>query len=372
MPIERYIIARWAYSMGKPIMTDQEYDYLHRMISLQKDPRALEYLNRTWSDDPCPVELLIKYNLKHLITNVEFYEKGESIESVNEEFKLDSILRDYKEDEFILVSPKINGWSVRIQINKGIVVSVKSRARENNNEMSFDNYISEYQRVIDSNLKDKSFSGLVMGEAFLTHQNFETLKIKEKVTSQVASIITAIKKHPYLITVNIFNIIEDGKEYKNKLDKYERLKELGIPTVNYKMVLKKDLIEYLKTVSKDENNYLTDGIVIDLPDNKIYAIRLFNYKNAIYKSVVTGIEEDFNAVNMSLKLLIEPVVTREGSIQRKLDIDNLSRIQEFGITLGSTVFFEKISDSVANISQLTKEFNKYASNNNDSTINETS
>lgn len=371
MLIEKYIIARWAYSLGKPIISDQEYDYLHKILLLKKDPQVMEYLNRTWSDDPCPVELLVKHNLKHLITNVEFYEKGESIESVNEESKLDMILNHFEDNEMILISPKINGWSVRIQVNNGVVVSVKSRARENNNEMTFDNYILEYQKVLDSNLKDKSFTGLLMGEAFLTHTNFEILKTKENVSSQVASIITAMKKHPYLINVNIFNIVEDGREFKNKIEKKERLEELGIPTVNYTQLPKSIVKTYLQIVSKDMYKYLTDGIVLDLPDNKIYAIRLYQYQNTIYRSIVVGIEEDFNAVNMSMKLLIEPVVTREGSIQRKLDIDNLSRINEFGITLGSTVFFEKISDSVANICQMTKEFSN-ASNNNNNSIDATS
>ena len=62
---------------------------------LKKEEPENEYINRSWSDDPCPVELLRKYNMLHLIRNVEFIHKSESIPSINSEEK-------YKERYFDL------------------------------------------------------------------------------------------------------------------------------------------------------------------------------------------------------------------------------------------------------------------------------
>ena len=54
--IVKYIIARWAYSVGQPIMSDAEYTILDRSMKARfpKNP----YCQRSWSSDPCPVAML--------------------------------------------------------------------------------------------------------------------------------------------------------------------------------------------------------------------------------------------------------------------------------------------------------------------------
>ena len=83
--LEKYIIARWCYAIGEDFISDMEYRGIEDI--LKKEEPENEYINRSWSDDPCPVELLRKYNMLHLIRNVEFIHKSESIPSINSEEK---------------------------------------------------------------------------------------------------------------------------------------------------------------------------------------------------------------------------------------------------------------------------------------------
>ena len=78
-----YVIARWAYSIGEPIIDDAQYNMLHQMI-VEKYP-DWEYVTRSWSSDPCPIELLKSYNLLDLIRKVVLTDKTESIPSLQTE-----------------------------------------------------------------------------------------------------------------------------------------------------------------------------------------------------------------------------------------------------------------------------------------------
>lgn len=79
--IVKYIIARWAYSVGQPIMSDAEYTVLDRAMKAKypKNPYCL----RSWSSDPCPVAMLREYGYPQLIRAVVLSDKTESIPSLN-------------------------------------------------------------------------------------------------------------------------------------------------------------------------------------------------------------------------------------------------------------------------------------------------
>ena len=57
----RYILARWCYMMGEPIISDIEYDALDKAYK-EKYPYT-EYATRKWAYDDCPKELLQQYGL---------------------------------------------------------------------------------------------------------------------------------------------------------------------------------------------------------------------------------------------------------------------------------------------------------------------
>ena len=51
--LDQFILSRWAYSIGEPIITDPEYTVL--LNAVKSEYPNSEYVNRSWSSDPCPV-----------------------------------------------------------------------------------------------------------------------------------------------------------------------------------------------------------------------------------------------------------------------------------------------------------------------------
>ena len=364
----KYIIARWAYSQGKPTMSDQEYNMLESLLktSYVNDEELQQYFNRTWSDDPKPIELLKHYNISEFLDeedgeDIAMYAKGESITSLTNIAELEQLANKFK-TQLCILTPKINGWNARFEFIDGELQNIKSRSRENNNAMDLNSYKGPFKGLYDlTKVKEEKFTGTVFGELHLTLDNFTAMKQilpSKSLKSPVASVVTAIKSAPNFLTVEFFNIVESGKTFQNKLEKYKRIQELGLPHPKQEFAPGVILMQRAKEFKRDDYKYLTDGIVVDFPDGTIRAIRLFDYAATLYQSTVIGLEESFNGTNIGIKLLIEPVVTREGSTQRKIDIDNLARIQTYGITEGATVVFEKVSDTVEKIHPMTIELNK--------------
>ena len=78
---EKFILARWSYSVGQPLMSDSEYTQLLRYM--EKMYPNDEYVKRSWSSDPCPTELLKKIDRTDLIYKVILSDRTESIPSLN-------------------------------------------------------------------------------------------------------------------------------------------------------------------------------------------------------------------------------------------------------------------------------------------------
>ena len=88
--LDKYILARWCYSIGKPIISDAEYNQLHRTISTLYPDNP--YVNRSWSSDPCPKDLLIANGMSQYIFDVVLTDKTVSIPSLNSYLELENVL----------------------------------------------------------------------------------------------------------------------------------------------------------------------------------------------------------------------------------------------------------------------------------------
>ena len=53
-----FILARYFYRIGEQIISDQMYEKIVTAIKYFKPPELMEFLDRTYDDDPIPVELL--------------------------------------------------------------------------------------------------------------------------------------------------------------------------------------------------------------------------------------------------------------------------------------------------------------------------
>jgi len=77
--LDKYIVARWCYAIGEPYVDDIEYRYIEEKVKSAYPDN--EYLKRSWSDDPCPIGILKKYNLMQYYRDIKFAYKSESSKS---------------------------------------------------------------------------------------------------------------------------------------------------------------------------------------------------------------------------------------------------------------------------------------------------
>lgn len=123
--LERFIISRWMYSIGEPIMSDEEYNILVETVKAQYPDS--EYVNRSWSSDPCPVELLRRYGYASAIRDIVLSDKTESIPSINNWATVESLYKDLDEDATL--SLKHDGWNIQAAYYNGEIVNVQTRGR---------------------------------------------------------------------------------------------------------------------------------------------------------------------------------------------------------------------------------------------------
>lgn len=355
-----YILSRYFYSIADPIISDQEYDALHQLMISQN--LLSKYTSRTWSDDPVPVELLNKYEYFDRIIQKDIYGYGESLVSLRSEAVINGLIEKLPNGCVIFISPKIDGWNINATFINGKLIKLSPRSAETQEVLP----LKELMVAKDQLFKNvpKTFTGKVFGEGHLSNESFNTLKEIAKsegkmITSQRASVSTALKFYPHLCDILFFDIVEEGREFRDRSDKYGRIRELGLPTPPHKIAVKYNLIQMLKSCKKSDYPYMTDGQVISFIGTKeqSYACRIGDYSNNLYASIVIGVEESFGPTRCGLRLKINPIQLNDGSTQRYIDVDNLARLNEFNITKFSPIVFEKVSDVVEKIHPLTKELN---------------
>lgn len=347
---ERYIIARWAYSLGRDIMSDEEYDLLERTLKAENIPQLQEYFNRSWSTDPCPTQLLREHGFNDLVIDVVFSgEKSESMPSIIEEHQA----RGYF-NQFIgiyHVSFKEDGWNVQIHYLNGRRVKSNTRGRTRD-ELSVENLKINIPDIIKT---DRRYIR-VYGEATLSDVAFARLQellAERDLKSQRASVRSALAEFPNLITYKAFDLNEP---YLTPEEKFLRLREWGFRTPDY--VIAEDPLEGVYQLSERKKNYgyKADGAVVKLNSlNSEYvtrAVRIYNFSRKLYKAKIIGFEQEHALHFLSLKLLIEPTVTEDGGTQRRIDIDNPRRLKALGLAVGKYVVFTKVSDATEKIDEL--------------------
>lgn len=94
--LEKFIVSRWMYSIGEPIISDSEYTLL--LAAIRSKYPDNEYVHRSWSSDPCPVDLLKKYGYDWAVKDIILSDKTESIPSINDIATLHSLYCNLNEE----------------------------------------------------------------------------------------------------------------------------------------------------------------------------------------------------------------------------------------------------------------------------------
>lgn len=348
--LDKYIIARWCYSVGKPIISDAEYNQLHRtMCALHPDN---PYVNRSWSSDPCPKDLLIANGMKSYIYDVVLTDKTESIPSLNTFLELENVLGKIT---YGTISYKHDGWNYQASYYDGRAILFQSRGRER------DAVSAEHMlQYVPQEIPKKGKVTVVM-EVTVSNSVFEFCKRKFGNVSQRGAVSTLIanKEYSHLLSMHAFNIVSD-----EPVDNvFETLQNWGYKTPMWKYVYSyQDILEAIDSYSEYLPKYdsPTDGLVFK--GELTRAIRLKAWAEPImYSYVLTeeeckkmGIEgpytEKHAAHRISVNTSIYPITMRN-STQRTIPMTNLQRIIDYNLHPGAPIAFRIASSAIADMDE---------------------
>lgn len=337
--LEKYVIARWTYSIGTPIISDAEYSLLHTLMQTEYPDN--EYVNRSWSSDPCPVTLLKKYGMEQYIKAVILSDKTESIPSLNSYREIREEFSDIEEE--VEVSYKHDGWNIQASYFNGSLIHVQTRGR------SSDAIITDHiWDMFPQHIPPKG-KITVVSELTANREAFEYAKKRFGNVSQRGCVSTflANKDVTHMLSVHSFKIIGDTPYLADK----SLLKQWGFNVPMYQKVSSyEELLEAIKVFSDYLPNYdfPTDGLVV--AGDKTRAIRVAAWEEPILRSYVTGYKQEFGPYACSIGLVIYPI-KRDNSTQVNIPATNIKRLIEMDLKPGHPVAFKIVSSAIAAIDE---------------------
>lgn len=332
---ERFIIARWAYAIGKDFISDVEYDHLEQEI--KNNSTLQEYVNRGWSEDPCPYELLSKYNLDEFIVPVIFSHSTESIESLNTEELVRERLSSISGTSRL--SYKLDGFNLRLNYYNGHFVSARTR---NRNEGT----AKDLTPLSDLFIKEIPLKGkvLITGELYIKNKGFEEYKKLRGIISQRNGVASAIANGDVeFLGYRCYNIYSEDNEQCGG-DKYRLLQEMGFPTPKFVQV--RDYASLLKGIQvlgmqKKYYDAPTDGLVLE-NDTMQYALRIGAWKEECNFSYVTGYTVNRGIYGNNFLVAIKPIFVNNKTVS-EIDIDNIQNIIDYNLRIGYPIAFTERS-----------------------------
>lgn len=337
--LERFIIARWMYSIGEPIMEDPEYTLL--LGAIQKDYPDSEYVHRSWSSDPCPVELLQKYGYGDAIRNIVLSDKTESIPSINDWYTLQDTYEDLDEDATL--SLKHDGWNTQASYYNGVRVGLQTRGR-------FSDAICV--KVLGDKIPEtipQMGRVTVCMEATVSQENHMILKREINSRSQRGAVSSCLARPEYthMIDMHAFSIIGD----EQILNPFPVLEEWGFQVVRWESIHNyQELLAAMYKLDKEYKVHATtsDGLVVRASSTR--AIRLLSWEEPIYRSFVQDYDETYGAYRVGVKVKIYPIAMRN-STQRLVSCTNYQRIIDNNLRIGYPIAFRLSSMAIADLDE---------------------
>jgi NAD-dependent DNA ligase len=346
---EKYILARWCYSISEEFITDAEYNNLHRMFVAEE--RLPEYTGRSWSSDPCPYDLLKKYGMEDKARTIVLSDKTDSIEALTNEADLEKYYRYLL--NLVFISYKHDGWNIQLTYHNGVLVHAQTRGRKSD---SVD--IWKLKGIFPQTVT-KMGKVRIIGEITLTFENFRKLKEmypEKDLQSQRASVSSAIANEPAwsLLSFTAFDIFADDNKDLPASYIFYLLSSWGFEIPTYRTAENyEQLLKAIKELSDSAPYYphLTDGLVIRSNEGRdLRAVRILNWEEPIFKSYVMGYEEETAAHSRSVKIKIYPI-RLQNSTQSVVPITNLRRIVNNHLEPGAPIAFKFTSAAIADIDE---------------------
>lgn len=387
-----YKLSRFCYRVGEPIISDADYDILHNYC--KENSILVDYVNRSYDDDPIPVSLLEEFNLTNLTPK---FSESSSIYSdfINGETSM-SIrpIGSFREcfeycmstkDKSKTLSIKINGVNIKGVVDKeddGYFYSKVFRTRGRNGD-SFD-ITRNMNRIFNNKVKDDSFitsDGKVLDPStmYITGESYVVTSSLGKLVSPSGLEIRVPRSGAMSMLRTDYND-EDYTYLKYKIfrcegltnSSYENLQILKRAGYDVVPMIKiepeeipstyeefcewlKEKMDYFKSIC-DKEFIQADGLVMDVDDvnyigdingqysNKNVALKFYHWSHKFYKAKVKEIIIEQQAVNCSVVLGIEPLTLDDFSEARRVNVHSLGILISEGITVGSDIWFKRHSE----------------------------
>ena len=339
---ELFILARWAYSMGESLITDEEYSRLLQFMQMEY-PND-DYLKRSWSSDPCPKELLQEVGRTDLIYNVTLTDATESIPSLNSWHELDEQLKFWQGNGTL--SMKHDGWNIQFNYYNGELFNVHTRGRAGTNMK-----VERLARFVPQTIPALGRVKIVQ-ELTVPLNRWTDIKAQFNNANPRNAVHTLLARDGTDEFLQLHAVDVHGIELQDKC-KFDVFKEWGFNVPLFHKITNYDELLYaFKEMSSNKDSYgaPTDGVVFDADVH--WAIRLLAWEEPIYESYVTGYIEKYSMYRINPSLAIYPVLCG-GRTQRQVNITNWQRIIDNNLQIGSPIAFRNASESIADIDENT-------------------
>lgn len=377
-----FILSRFMYKIGEPILVDLDYDILlNKMI---EENKLKEYTSRTYDDDPVPYEILSEL---HWISKIPNFGSNSEYAKFLEEEKSLSIraVVSYKEvfdyfmahlKERLILSLKVDGANSKSYYKKALQVTL-SRGRHGKSK-SLD-YTKGAVNILPLELEGSEDGVKVFAEVFVDPEYLPTLRekypkdFKTPKSSAISMLrVSEYDKEDYNNLVAIAFYAEGLKNVENISDILQYLNSHGFLVVPYILIkpgsyptefnkFEKWIKNILNNFYSEVDYYASDGVVVDVDkidyvaeevnqySNRNIAIKLGPWEYKRYKGKVIGITLAQQRVDCSCVLQIEPVITEDGCTVTNVNAYNLSILKSNNIKIGSTIEFERSSSTYSTL-----------------------
>lgn len=383
-----YILARYFYRIGQPIIPDYIYEKIDAAAKECRPEALIPYLERDYDDDPVPLDLLQEIGIEPVpiiqkegradLYNYFNEEKSNSIDSkTNYKDAYDFFMFYVRMKKDLMTSLKMDGDNTKSLYLNGNFRLGLSRGRSGN---SFD-WTDTLAFVMPTKVTNFPDEIKVYSEAYVEKDYLPVLREKYSgsgssgyVTCKSAAISLLSRPHQpedykHLHAVTFF---VDGSGCDTLDQMFDKASEAGFTVVEHKLLkwqdiptdyhefctwLKKEVFDYFYEI-QITNSIPADGIVVEVNDlayngnqvnqynSRQLALKFEQWSFKLASGVVEEIIWQQKRVFASCRLRIKPTTTYDGSNAEYINGFNHSILVSENIKVGSTIYFERNSGAV--------------------------
>ena len=343
------------YALDAPMISDFEYDRLLRQLSELEEC----YPEFALPDSPTKRVGAKIFNTFEKVTHTV------QMASLQDAFSEDELISFASRvgDEIFIVEQKIDGLSVSVEYNDGVLARASTRG-----DGFVGENITENVKTISSLPKSIKYTDsiIVRGEVYLSKESFA--KLTEGKNPRNAAAGALRQKDPKIaksrnLDIFVFDILSCGKAFSTDSDQLIFLKSLGFPTIIPKKADSIDAaIAEIRSIGTTRGSlpYDIDGAVIKV-DNLTSRQRLgatskfpkwaiaFKYPPTELSTKLLDIELQVGRTGVLTPVAVLEPVLLDGSTVAKATLHNKEQISRLDVRVGDSVFVRKAGDIIPEI-----------------------